>query len=272
MEYLKTLWENHSEKVVSISYKALLVIGVFVAGFIVAKLVHRWLRKVNDRFERFDATLLPVLSAFSSVVVYSIAIVIILDFFGVNTASIIALLGAAGIAVGLALKDTLSNIAAGIMLLILRPFRTDEVIETGSFLGKVKQVGVFTTVLETPDGLFVSFPNSTLWGAPVKNYTRNGKRRMDVLVGISYSDSIDTGFEVMKDVIAGEERFLPDPAPQVMLKTLGESSVDLQLRAWAPIDKYWDVYWDTNKKLKEGVEAKGLTIPFPQRDVHMIKE
>ena len=156
------------------------------------------------------------------------------------------------------------------MLLILRPFRADDRVEIGSVSGKVKQVGMFTTVIDTNDGLFVSFPNGNLWGSPIKNFTRNGKRRMDIIVGISYSDSIDRGFEALQKVIEEEKRFLPDPAPQVMVQAMADSSVNLQLRAWADIDQYWDVYWDANKRIKEEIESHGLTIPFPQRDVHMV--
>lgn len=161
-------------------------------------------------------------------VVYAIGLIIVLDIFGVNTNSIIALLGAAGLAVGLALKDTLCNIAAGIMLLILRQFRVGHFIECGVYTGTVKEIGLFTTILETIDGLYLSMPNSSLWGTPIKNFTRNGKRRMDLVVGISYGDSIDKGFEVLKEIVEAESRFLKDPGPQVMVQALGDSSVNLQ--------------------------------------------
>jgi small conductance mechanosensitive channel len=271
-EFLLTFWESHSEMILEIGYNGLLVIAVLFASHFVAKFLHRWINRTNDRFERFDETLVPILCTVASVVVYSIGFVIILDFFGVNTASILTLLGAAGLAIALALKDTLSNIAAGMMLLILRPFRAGHVIESGSMLGTIKEVGLFTTILETPDGLYISSPNSSLWGAPIKNFTKNGKRRMDLIVGIAYSDSIDKGFDALQSVIQSEPRFLAEPAPKMMVQAMADSSVNLQLRAWASVENYWDVYWDANKKIKEQIEAAGLTIPFPQRDVHLFNE
>jgi len=270
--YLKIFWKDHSEMILEVGYNGLLVIVVIFLSHFIAKALHRWINRTNERFERFDATLVPILCTGASVAVYSVGLVIILDFFGVNTTSIIALLGAAGLAIALALKDTLSNIAAGMMLLFLRPFSSGHVIESGSYLGTVKEVGLFTTILETPDGLFISLPNSSLWGAPIKNFTRNGTRRMDMVVGIAYTDSIDTGFEALQAVIQNEPRFLADPAPKLMVQAMADSSVNLQLRAWASVENYWDVYWDVNKKIKEQVEAAGLSIPFPQRDVHLFNE
>jgi small conductance mechanosensitive channel len=268
-DYWRVFWDNHSEMILQVGYNGLLIIAVLFVSHFVAKFLHRWINKTNDRFERFDDTLVPILCTVASVVVYAIGLVIILDFFGVNTASILALLGAAGLAIALALKDTLSNIAAGMMLLILRPFRAGHVIEFGSLLGTVKEVGLFTTILETPDGLYISSPNSSLWGSPIKNFTKNGKRRMDLIVGIAYTDSIDTGFEALQNVIQNESRFLAEPAPKLMVQAMADSSVNLQLRAWTNVEHYWDVYWDANKKIKEQIEAAGLTIPFPQRDVHL---
>ncbi len=269
-EYVEAFWATHSELIMAVGYKALLVIVVLVASRFVAKALHRWINKTSERFEQFDATLVPVLRTIANVAVYAVALIIVLDVFGVNTASILALLGAAGLAVALALKDTLSNIAAGMMLLILRPFCAGHAIECGSMTGTVKTVGLFTTTLETPDGLYISSPNSSLWASPITNFTRNGKRRMDLIVGIAYTDSIDAGFKALQTVIENEPRFLKDPAPQVMVQAMADSSVNLQLRAWATIDVYWDVYWDANRQVKEQIEAAGLSIPFPQRDVHLI--
>lgn len=270
MERLTIFWANHSGAMINIGYRVLLTIAVLSAGAIIAKTVRRMIRRANERLERLDETLVPVLCATSTYLIYALCLVIVLDIFGVNTASIIALLGAAGLAVGLALKDTLSNIAAGIMLLILRPFRTGDFIEFGPSTGTVKEINLFTTVLETFDGLYVSSPNSGIWGNSIKNYTRNGKRRMDIVVGISYGDSIDAGLEVLGRIIGTEPRFLRDPAPRTMVSSMGESSVNLQLRGWTSVDDYWQTFWDLNKRVKEEIERAGLRIPFPQRDVHVV--
>lgn len=263
-------WESNAEQIINVSYSALLALVVLFASFLVAKAVRRSIIKMNAKIEKFDDTLVPVFCTIASYSVYAVGMVIILDIFGVNTASIITLLGAAGLAVGLALKDTLSNIAAGTMLLILRPFSVGHFIECNSLSGTVKVIGLFTTILETPDGLFVSAPNSCLWGSPIKNFTKNGRRRMDLIVGIAYTDSIDQGFEALQQVVAADPRFLPDPAPQMMVQAMADSSINLQLRAWTTVDDYWKVYWACNKQIKESIEAAGLTIPFPQRDLHIV--
>lgn len=270
MHAIVEFWNSHSESIIGIGYKALLCLVILFASTLVAKGVRRSIRKANDRFEKLDATLVPILCTTATYVIYIIGGVFILDIFGVNTASIIALLGAAGLAVGFALKDTLSNIAAGIMLLFLRPFRTGDVIEFGSISGTVREINLFTSVLETFDGLYVASPNSVIWGSSIKNFTRNGKRRMDILVGVAYSDSVDDGLTVLKQIAANEARILKDPAPQVMVASMGESSVNLQLRGWARVDDYWDTFWDLNKQVKEEIEKAGLTIPFPQRSVHVV--
>jgi small conductance mechanosensitive channel len=204
--------------------------------------------------------------------IFIICLIMIFNVFGINTASLLAILGAAGLAVGLALKDTLSNIAAGIILLFLGTYRRGDYVEFGSCSGTVKEISLFTTILETPDGIYISAPNSNIWGTPLKNYTRNGKRRMDISVPIAYSDSIDTAFRVVKEMAAAEGRLLADPAPQILVQSYGDSSVNVLLRAWAPLDQYWPVYWDLMRVLKEKLEEAGLSIPFPQRDLHVYTE
>lgn len=271
-ELLITFWENNSELILNIAYNSFLAVLILLASYFIAKFAGKAIDRANNRIKSLDATLIPVLCTTANYLIYGIGIVIILDIFGVNTTSIIALLGAAGLAIGFALKDTLANIAAGVMLLFLRPFSIDDYIECGSISGKIKQVGLFTTILETSDGLFISSPNGELWSAPIKNFTRNGKRRMEFVVGISYSDSIDKGFEVLNSLIKQEPRILTDPSPQIMVRALAESSVNLQLRAWAKVDDYWDIYWEFGKKIKEQIEGAGLTIPFSQKDVHIYNE
>jgi small conductance mechanosensitive channel len=270
LDNLSAFWNSYSETLISIGYKGLLAIVILVASAIIAKAIRRSIHNANARLQKLDATLIPILSTAASYAVYAIGGVFILDIFGVNTASLIALVGAAGLAIGLALKDTLSNIAAGIMLLILRPFRTGDFIEVSNTTGTVLEINLFTTILETVDGLYIASPNSILWGASIKNFTRNGKRRMDIIVGIAYSDSIDEGLAVLKKIALEETRILQNPAPQVMVASMAESAVNLQLRAWANNDDYWQTYWDLNKRVKESIEVAGLTIPFPQRSLHVI--
>ncbi|WP_100636080.1 mechanosensitive ion channel family protein [Marinomonas sp. ef1] len=271
-ELFAQFWQNHSNTIIALGYKIVLAIVIFIASSYIAKAVRRAILNTNSKLNKLDATLIPIFSTVVSYAVYVIGGVFILDIFGVNTASLIALVGAAGLAIGLALKDTLSNIAAGIMLLILRPFRAGDFIEFGSTQGTVKEINLFTCVFETVDGLYIACPNSVLWGGHIKNFTRNGKRRMDIVVGISYSDSIDVGLSVLRQVAVGEPRLLVDPVPQAMVVSMMDSSVNIQLRAWAKTDDYWPTYWDLNKQVKESIEAAGLTIPFPQRTLHVVSE
>ena len=269
MDFLTTLWANHSVIVLGISYKLLLVLLTLIVAFYVNKYVHRSIKKANENSNKIDETLVPIMKTASSVTLFLIATLIIFDIFGINTASLLTLMGAAGLAVGLALKDTLSNIASGIVLLILRPFRVGHYIEVGSIGGTVKEISLFTTIIHTADGIYISAPNSSMWGSPLKNFTRNEKRRLEIVVGISYTDSIDTGLNVLKEVIANENRFLTDPVPQVMVQAMADSSVNLMLRGWLSVDDFWTVKWDLQKEIKEKIEAAGLSIPFPQTDVHL---
>ncbi len=270
MQTIETFWTNHSVTIISIGYNLLLSIAVLLASFLIAKGLKRTIQKKDGRISRMDATLIPILCTTATYLIYTIGIVFILDIFGVNTASLIALLGAAGLAIGFALKDTLSNVAAGIMLVFLRPYKVGDFIEFNSSMGTVQEINLFTTILETFDGLYISSPNSTIWGNSIKNYTRNGKRRMDIVVGISYNDSIDTAFKVLQSIIQSEPRFLNEPAPQVLVGSMGDSSINMHLRGWATVDDYWQTLWDLNKRVKEEIEEAGLTIPFPQREVHIV--
>lgn len=263
------LWNDHSVVILGIAYNIMLACITLVISHFLVKGVHRSIAQANKKMVGLDETIVPILQTSSMIAIYLVASLIILDIFGINTASIITLLGAAGLAIGLALKDTLSNIAAGIVLIVLRPFKVGHFIEFGSTNGTVKEIGLLTTILETPDSLYISAPNSSLWGVPIKNFTRNGTRRLEIVVGISYSDSIDTGFEVFKDIIQYEKRFLVNPAPQMMVQAMADNSVNLQLRAWLLVEDYWTVTWELNKMVKEKFEAAGLVIPFPQRDVHI---
>ena len=270
-EQLINYWEGNSTAVIDLGYKIFLALSIFIASVIISRIVRRSIIGANEKMQRIDATLMPVISSMAAYLVFTLGFLIILDVFGVNTNSIIALLGAAGIAVGLALKDTLSNIAAGIMLLFLRPFAIGDFITCGEVSGSVKEIGIFVTVIETADGLYISAPNNSLWGGPIKNFTRNGKRRMEITVGIDYQDSIEKGLKVLLEVAATESRLLTEPAPQVMVFSMGDSSINLQLRMWAPVDVYWEIYWAMNRKVKEEIELAGLSIPFPQRTLHVIE-
>ncbi|MDR1430417.1 MAG: mechanosensitive ion channel [Spirochaetaceae bacterium] len=264
------LWETHGTVILSIGQSLLTALCTIITGRICVKISGRILDRAVANIPTFDETLASILKLVIQYLIIAIGIIVILDAFGINTTSLIALLGATGVAVGLALKDTLSNIAAGIILVLLRTCKKGDFIEFGSYSGTVKEMNLFVTILETPDGVFISAPNSSIWGTPLKNYTRNGKRRMDISINISYGDSIDSAFDVMREIIAEERRFLHEPAPQVVLQSYGESGITITLRAWAYGNVYWTIYWDQMRILKTKLDDAGLSIPFPQRDVRIV--
>jgi len=270
VDKLFELWEFHSAAILLLARNVVAAAVIIVIGIAFSKGARRLLRRAAGTGLQGDGTASALLQALIRYGVFIICVIMILNVFGVNTASLLALLGAAGIAVGLALKDTLGNIAAGILLLIMGSFRKGEFIEFDSFMGTVKEINLFTTILETPDGIYISAPNSSIWGVPLRNYTRNGKRRMELSIGIAYSDSVDAAFQVMQGIIAAETRFLRDPAPQVILQSIEASSVKITIRAWASVAHYWDIYWDLSKAIKAKIEAAGLHIPLPRQDVHIV--
>ncbi len=270
METMINFFTEHQLQLIVIAKTSLLTLFIVMVAMIGAKMLRRAVYNGVYRLSKQDEIITKLLTTLSGYIVYLIALVIILDLFGVNTASLVALVGAAGLAIGLALKDTLSNVAAGVMLLFLKPMKKSEFIEVSGYAGNVADLGLFTTVLETADGIFVSIPNSSVWSNAIKNFSRNGKRRMDITVAISYGDSIEDGLTALRELVAEEPRIMATPEPQYLVHTLADSSVNLQLRVWAPTSDYWDIHWKIQRKMKEKVESKGITIPFPQRDLHII--
>jgi small conductance mechanosensitive channel len=190
----------------------------------------------------------------------------------VQTTSFVAALGAAGFAVGLALQGSLGNFAAGILLLAFRPFRVGHFIEGAGTAGTVEEVHIFNTILRTPDNKSIVIPNSQLTSGTITNFTAKTERRVDLTFGVSYSDDIDKVKAVIREVMAEDDRILPEPAPVVGLMSLGESSVDFVVRPWVKSENYWPVLFDLNERMKKRFDAEGISIPFPQRDVHIIEK
>lgn len=237
-----------------------------IAGW-VRSAVNRALGKVPN----MDNTLRPFLANMVRWVILAFVIVAVLNQFGVETTSMIAVLGAAGLAIGLALQGTLSNVASGVMLLLMRPFKIGDFITAGSLSGTVMEIGLFTSELKTGDGIYIMAPNSQIWDQNIINFARNPTRRIDILVGIAYDDDIDAAQKALQDMMDGDARVLKDPAPMTMVMDLADSSVNVNLRCWANVADFWAVQWDLRKGAKAAVEAAGCTIPFPQRDVHLIQ-
>jgi len=195
----------------------------------------------------------------------------VLERFGVETTSFIAVIGAMGLAIGLAMQGALSNVAAGVMILLFRPFKVGDFIEGGGVSGTVKTVSLFLTYLNTADNVEIILPNSQLWNASIKNYSFNDTRRLDLLFGIGYDDDIDQAIKIINDIISADERCHADPEPLVVVGNLSDSSVDLIVRIWCNSGDYWALKWDMLKTVKQTFDKKEISIPYPQRDVHLIQ-
>lgn len=245
----------------------ILIIGWIAAG---------WARSAADKglgkVRGMDDTLRYFLSTLVRYTVLAVTVVMVLERFGVQTASLIAVLGAAGLAIGLALQGTLSNLAAGVMLLLFRPFKLGDFVDAAGISGTVKLISLFTTELATPDNVKIIVPNKQLWDTSIKNFSANPTRRVDFLLGIGYGDDIDKAFRVVKEIIDGDERCHKDPEPQIVVGNLGESSVDIIVRVWCNAGDYWGIKFDLTKAFKQRFDSEGIEIPFPQRVVTVMKE
>lgn len=270
-----------SEQIVAAFNKAMDAIGHFgldviaaIAILIVGWVVAGWIQNLTarglGRVSKVDRTLRNFLANFVRYAVLAFVLIAVLNRVGVQTASIIAVIGAAGLAIGLALQSTLQNIAAGMMLLLLRPFKADEYIDAGGIAGTVIDMGLFTTEMRTVDGLYMNIPNASLWNKPITNYSRNPTRRLDIAVGVSYADDIDGAMKVLAGLMADDKRVLTDPAPEVMVTKLGDSAVEINMRCWMNGGDYWGVRFDLTKAAKNAIEKAGYSIPFPQCDMHLI--
>ncbi len=241
---------------------------IFVVGRWVARLVRRATEKMMSR-SNVDATLVPFVGNLIYFALLAFVILAALAQLGVQTTSFIAVVGAAGLAVGLALQGSLANFAAGVLMLIFRPFKVGDFIEGAGVSGIVEEINIFTTHLRTFDNKTIIIPNAKITGDNITNYTRKEKRRVDLVVGVSYRDDIGKVKRVITDVLDADGRVLKDPAPTVAVLELGESSVNFAVRPWVNTADYWNVYFDTTEKLKKRFDAEGIQIPFPQRDVHI---
>ena len=243
-------------------------IAVLIIGRIVAGMVRGWTRRLLKK-RNTDETLVPFVSNLVYYLLIAFVVVAVLGIFGIPTASFVAILGAAGLAVGLALQGTLSSFAAGVMLLVFRPFKVGDFVEAGGSAGTVKEIGIFTTTLSTPDNVKVVVPNSQVYGATISNYSDVDRRRVDMVVCIGYDDDIGMAIETITRVVKADERVLADPELQVAVSEMGNSSVNLVVRPWCLPDDYWGLKFDLTRQLKEKLEAAGCSIPFPQTDVHI---
>ena len=248
--------------------KALAAVAIFIIGRWVAKGVRKLVERLMNK-SKVDPTLITFTSNMTYIGLLAFVVIAALGQLGIQTTSFIAILGAAGLAVGLALQGSLSNFAAGFLLIIFRPFKVGDLVEAAGVFGVVEAIQIFTTQLKTPDNKTVIVPNAKLTDDNIVNWTVKGTRRVDMVFGIGYEDDIDKARSLMADIIAEDTRILKTPEPQISVSELADSSVNFVVRPWVKVEDYWGVFFDLTEKIKKAFDANDISIPFPQRDVHV---
>jgi small conductance mechanosensitive channel len=248
--------------------KVVAAIAIFIVGRWVAKAIANFIRKMMTK-SNTDETLIKFVGNLSYIALLAFVIIAALNQLGIQTTSFIAILGAAGLAIGLALQGSLGNFAAGVLMIIFKPFKVGDFIEGAGTAGTVEEIQIFTTQLKTPDNKTIIVPNAKMTGDNITNYTMKGTRRVDFVFGIGYEDDIDKARKIIEEIIAADDRVLKDPASMVAVSELADSSVNFVARAWTSADDYWGFYFDTMEKVKKQFDAGGISIPYPQRDIHV---
>lgn len=246
-------------------------VAIYIVGRFISKIIVKNLLKLMER-ANIDTSLRGFVGNMVSAVLMVVIVIAALEQLGVDTTSVLAVFAAAGLAVGLALKDSLSNFAAGVMLILFKPFKVGDVIDTGGKIGKVQEIQIFNTLLRTGDNQEVIIPNSQVFGGSITNITACTTRRIDLVIGIGYNDDIKKARMLLETIIANDPAILKDPAPTIMVLELGESSIDLAVRPWVNTEDYWSVRSDLLQSIKETFSENGISIPYPQRDLHIIQE
>jgi len=248
--------------------KIILAVVIFYIGRIVVSVVIKVVKKLMLA-RAMDAILISFLTSILRLVLLLFVVIAALSQLGIDTTSLVALLGAAGLAIGLSLQGSLSNLASGVMLIIFRPFTKGDFVEAGGATGVIEKINIFTTTMTTPDNKEVIIPNGAILGGNITNFSARPTRRVDMVFGISYDDDIRKTKQVLEDILAADERILKDPAPVVALGALADSSVNFLVRPWVKTEDYWKVFWDTTETVKLRFDAEDITIPYPQMDMHM---
>ncbi len=246
-------------------------IAIFVIGRIVIRVLVSGMQKGMQR-HGVERSLQSFVTNIVRIVLLIVVILMALGTLGVQTTSFVAILGAAGLAIGLALQGSLSNFAAGVLIVFFRPYKSGDYIEAAGVSGTVEEVQILTTILNTPDNKRVIVPNGQVMGDVITNYSANDTRRVDLVFGVGYGDDLDKVKKTLQDVVAADERVLADPAPTIAVLELADSSVNFVCRPWVKTDDYWNVWFDMTETVKKRFDEEGISIPFPQRDVHLFSE
>ncbi len=248
--------------------RILAALAIFIIGRMVAGTVKKVLIRTMGR-SKMDQTLISFVASLTYVALMAFIIIAALGKLGIQTASFVAIIGAAGLAVGLALQGSLANFAAGVLMIIFKPFKVGDYIEGGGMAGTVEEISIFTTHLKSPDNRAIIVPNAKITSDSIVNYSAKEIRRVDLNVGVSYNDDIDKVKSVLWDIIHSDERVLKDPAPTIALFELADSSVNFVVRPWMKSGDYWSFYFEIYEKIKKRFDTEGISIPFPQQDVHL---
>ncbi len=268
---MESMWETARIWLVTYSTKVLAAILVFIIG----KWISKKIADITGRILKRNNVDITLVSFSESLVYYSLLVLVAIaaaSQLGINTTSFLTIVGAAGLAIGLALKDSLSNLASGVMLILFSPFRVGDVVSAGGVIGKVMAIGIFNTILFTPDNQKIIVPNSKITADVITNVTANETRRIDLVIGISYDDDIDMAKQILTGLIEEDRRILKDPAPMIALSELADSSVNFVVRPWVKGSDYWDVRFDLTERIKKAFDDAKIGIPYPQQDVHLYVE
>jgi small conductance mechanosensitive channel len=242
---------------------------ILILGRIAAGMGRKIVRRILER-GKVDPAIVGFVGGLIYILILTFAVLAALAKFGIQTASFVAVLGAAGFAIGFALQGSLANFAAGVLILVLRPFRIGDYIDGAGVAGTVKEIQLFTTILSTPDNVKIMVPNSKLFGDTIKNFSAFDTRRIDLVIGIGYASDIQKAYDAINKLIQADGRILSDPVAQIAVSELADSSVNFVVRPWVKKEDYWPVKFDLTRKIKESFDADGIEIPFPQRVVHMV--
>ncbi len=265
---VKNIMENVQLFVAEYGLKILGALLILILGMWVAKLITKGVVNLMRR-HKVDETLVSFSSSLLHVAMQIFVIIAALAKLNINTTSFVAILGAAGLAVGLALQGSLANFASGVLIIIFRPFRVGDFIEAGGAIGVVSEISIFTTILNTPDNKKTIVPNAQVMGGNIINYSANDTRRVDLSAGIGYADDIDKARAAIESVLAEVDGVLETPAPDILVSEMADSSVNFAVRPWCKPADYWAVYFGVIEGIKKKFDAEGISIPFPQRDVHI---
>ncbi|AYV21770.1 MULTISPECIES: small-conductance mechanosensitive channel MscS [Vibrio] len=261
---------NNSDLLVQYGVNIISAILILFIGNIVVKAVANSVSKLLHK-KKMDKAVVEFIHGIVRYTLFVIVLIAALSRIGVQTASVVAVIGAAGLAIGLALQGSLSNFAAGVLIVGFRPFKSGDYVEIGGVAGSVDSIQIFQTILTTPDNKMVVVPNASVIGSPITNYSRHATRRIDHVIGVSYGADLKKTQEVIRKTLEADERILKEPGTTIGVVALADSSVNFVVRPWVRTEQYWDVYFDSLQAIKEALDAEGIEIPFPQMDVHLNK-